>query len=91
MTDYFVIAEGNVERHVHAISQAVSDVLQENNIKPLREEGGSISEWVALDYGNIVIHLFTSELREKYSLEQVWKAGKIVNVPLVSDLPHKKQ
>lgn len=80
MTDYFIIAEGNVDRHVKALLDSVEDVLAKEKLFPLRTEGTKSSDWVVLDYGDFMIHLFTSELREAYSLERVWKAGKIVDV-----------
>ncbi len=83
MTDYFVIAEGTVDRHVQALSQAVYEVLLEQKIKPLRIEGGKEGDWIVLDYGDFMVHLFIPELREKYQLEQVWKAGKVVDVKLL--------
>lgn len=83
MTDYFVIAEGTVDRHVKALSHAVFDcLLEQHHLKPWHTEGEREGDWVVLDYGDIVIHLFIPELREKYSLEQIWKKGKVVDLPL---------
>jgi ribosome-associated protein len=82
MTDYFIIAEGTVDRHVRAISMAIIDQLTENNQHPLHVEGQQIGDWIVLDYGDFVIHLFTPDLREKYSLEQLWKEGKVVDVQI---------
>lgn len=82
MTDYYVIAEGNVDRHVRAISLGIKEELKEKNLHPFHAEGEQDSEWVVLDYGDVVIHLLTSELREKYSLEELWKESKIVDVKI---------
>jgi ribosome-associated protein len=82
MTDYFIIAEGNVERHVQALFGAVYDLLQTQQRKPLHTEGEGMGDWAVLDYGDIVIHFFIPDLREKYRLEQLWKEGRVVDVPL---------
>lgn len=88
MTDYFVIAEGTVDRHVKAISnsivQAVKDVAGE---RPLHMEGEQSGDWVVIDYGNIVIHLFMAGIREKYAIETLWKSGKTIDVEIVVERP----
>jgi ribosome-associated protein len=78
--DFFVIAEGNVSRHVCALSQSIVEMFQEEGLKPIHLEGEHTGDWAVLDYGNIIIHLFTPEMREKYRLEQVWKEGKVVDI-----------
>lgn len=82
MTDYFIIAEGNVDRHVKALGQIVIDFLGDQGIKPLHLEGEKSGDWLVVDYGDIVLHLFIPELREKYSLETLWKEGKIIDLNL---------
>lgn len=82
MTDYFIIAEGTVERHVNALSTASQKALEEFQQKPFRVEGERTGEWVVVDYGDIVIHLFTPEMRERYALEEVWKDSTIVDVEI---------
>jgi ribosome-associated protein len=82
MTDFFVIAEGNVDRHVVALAKEVRAYFQAQGKKPFRTEGERDGDWVVLDYGNLVVHLFIPDLREKYKLEQVWKAGLVVPVTL---------
>lgn len=80
MTDFFIIAEGNINRHIKGIAQTIEDVLRESGHKIMHIEGAKTSDWIVMDYSDIVIHLFTSELREKYSLEQLWKEAKIVDL-----------
>lgn len=82
MTNFFIIAEGTVERHVKALADTVFDFLLEMGRKPIHREGGREGDWVVLDYGDMVIHFFIPEMREKYALEQVWKEGKIVDLQL---------
>lgn len=80
LTDYFIIAEGNVERHVQALSSTIVDELANEGRKPMHIEGAGQGDWIVLDYGDIIIHLLTSDMREKYALEQVWKASKVVDI-----------
>jgi len=82
MTDFFIIAEGTVDRHVRALAGTIEQDLQACKMRPMHVEGLQEGDWVVLDYGNVVIHLFTPELREKYSLEQLWKEGKIIDLQL---------
>lgn len=82
MADYFLIAEGNVERHVKALSYSIKDELAELDLHPLHTEGEKEGDWIVMDYGDFVIHLFTPELREKYTLEQLWKKAKIVDLDI---------
>ena len=80
MTDYFVVAEGTVERHVKALANIVMELFREKNRKPVHTEGEKEGDWIVLDYGDVIIHLFIPDLREKYALEQVWKEGKVVEL-----------
>lgn len=90
MTDYFVIAEGTVDRHVKAISGSIVHALQSGGERPLHVEGDQSGDWVVIDYGNIVVHLFMPELREKYGIENLWKNGKVIDVNIVVERPQGK-
>jgi ribosome-associated protein len=85
MTDYFVIAEGNVDRHVKALSQTLEETLDSLDWRPYHIEGGSTADWIVMDYSDIVIHLMIPELRERYNLEELWKEGKVVDVQIKVD------
>lgn len=87
MTDYFVIAEGTVDRHVRALSLYIVDQLSKHGQHPHHIEGEREGDWVVLDYIDFVIHLFTPDLREKYSLEELWQKGRIVDVKIVTTRP----
>lgn len=79
MTDYFVVAEGGVDRHIQAIAHEVCDVLKKQGISPTRIEGlHDDSGWIVLDYSEILVHIFTHEMRMRYALEEVWKEGSLV-------------
>ncbi len=86
MTDFFVIAEGTSDRHVKAVAQTVSDTMKKMEQAPLHVEGETIGDWVVIDYGDMVIHLFMPGLREKYALENLWHEGKIVDVKIQTSL-----
>lgn len=83
LTDYYVIAEGNIDRHVRAISFAIKDKLREEGLEPFHVEGEQTGDWLVMDYGDIIIHLFMPEVREKYALEELWNEAKIVDVKIV--------
>lgn len=82
LTDYVVIAEGTVDRHVIAIGKAIIDALEAKGEKPAHVEGLIVGDWVVLDYIEIMVHLFMPGLRDKYQLEQLWKEGKILDVQI---------
>lgn len=86
VTDYFLIAEGNIDRHVRALARAIKENLHKKwDRLPLSIEGQSHCEWVVLDYGDLIIHLFTPELRAKYKIEKLWQEGKLVELLLCKE------
>ncbi|ANH78713.1 ribosome silencing factor [Candidatus Chlamydia sanziniae] len=78
LTDYFVFAEGNVAAHVKALAETIIQELKEQSLSPLHVEGLIHSDWVVIDYGFIIIHIFISTVREKYRLEELWKDGSTI-------------
>lgn len=80
ITDFVIIAEGNVDRHVVAIAEAISSVTRESGSPPIHSEGLQSGDWVVLDFLDIMVHIFSPGLREKYQLEQLWRDGKIVDL-----------
>lgn len=89
ITDYVLIAEGNVERHVIALVKTILETLKELGERPAYVEGLDHGDWVVIDYFQIIIYLFIPSLREKYRLEQLWAKGKIIDLDLELD-PEKK-
>ncbi|RIK84628.1 MAG: ribosome silencing factor [Planctomycetota bacterium] len=80
--DYFVIVTGNSRRQLHAISEEIERVLQQQlKDKRMGIEGYEESRWILLDYGNVVIHLFDQETRDFYALEDFWNQAKRVPLP----------
>jgi ribosome-associated protein len=74
LTDVFVIASASNERQVKAIVDAVEETLiKDREARPLRREGKGGNQWVLLDYGDIVVHVFHDEAREYFGLDGLWK------------------
>jgi ribosome-associated protein len=71
-TDYFLVCSGTSERQVQAIADAVQERLRENKSRPLHVEGYNRGQWVLLDYGDLVVHVFQEEPRRYYALERLW-------------------
>ena len=72
ITDVFVIASGTSRRHVRTLAEEVEDSLALGDRKPLRREGKEEGNWVLLDYGDVVVHLFDQETRAYYDIERLW-------------------
>lgn len=87
MTDYMIIAEGSVERHVYAISQAIQEKLKGDGEYPLHVGGEKESDWIVIDYCDFIVHLFIPDLRERYAIEQLWKKSKIIDVAIDKSSP----
>ncbi|HEV2851772.1 MAG TPA: ribosome silencing factor [Thermoanaerobaculia bacterium] len=71
-TDYFMICSGTSERQVQAIADAVQERLREGRVRPLHVEGYNRGQWVLIDYGDLVVHVFQEEPRRHYALERLW-------------------
>ncbi len=82
ITDFVVIAEGNVDRHVVAIATAIEQTLDGMGFKPLHIEGLQTGDWVVLDYLQVMVHLFMPGLRDKYQLEKLWRDARIVDLEI---------
>jgi ribosome-associated protein len=86
--DYFVIATGTSRKQLHAMSEEIDHKLEDDlGDKRMGIEGYRESLWILLDYGSVVIHLFTEETREYYDLEHLWSQAKRVEVPALSGNP----
>ncbi|MBR5286324.1 MAG: ribosome silencing factor [Clostridia bacterium] len=78
LADYFVLATGTSNTHVRALADEVEFKLREElNIEPSHIEGASGNAWTLLDYGCVVIHVFTSQARDFYKLERLWSGNEI--------------
>lgn len=78
VTDYFVICNANSSTQVAAIADSVEDKVQKTlKDKPWHMEGQTNAEWILIDYVNVVVHVFQTELREHYDLESLWGDAEI--------------
>jgi ribosome-associated protein len=80
-TDYFVITSGNNERQVQAISDGIVETLKKAGTPALRIEGYKAAEWILVDYGDFVVHVFDEKARRFYDLERLWRESKRVVLP----------
>jgi ribosome-associated protein len=79
--DYFVICTGANQRQVQAIGDAVALQLKEAGELPNSVEGYTQAEWVLLDYGDLLIHVFSTKARDYYGLERLWRSARTVGIP----------
>lgn len=80
--DYFVILSGESLRQVNAFAQAISEEFSKSGIEPLSQvPAADESGWIVLDYVSVVVHIFSKEMREFYSLERLWADAKKVRIP----------
>jgi ribosome-associated protein len=70
--DWFVIASGTSDRQVRSIADRVEERLKELGVRPLHVEGHAAGQWVLLDYGDFLVHVFLDERRRFYGLERLW-------------------
>jgi ribosome-associated protein len=81
-TEFFVIATGANQRQVQAISDEITEQLKKQlNARANRVEGYISGEWVLLDYGDFIVHVFNTDAREFYDLERLWRDAQKVELP----------
>lgn len=80
-TDFFVITSGTNRRQVQAISDGVVERLKKNGTRAARVEGYQTAEWILVDYGDFVVHVFDEKARRFYDLERLWREAVRVPVP----------
>lgn len=78
LADYFILSTGDVERQLKAMSGDISQTLKGDRVLPLHIEGDAASGWVLMDYGEVVVHLLSPEMRTFYRLEELWKDARVV-------------
>ena len=80
LADYFIIANGTNQNQLQAMRDAADEALYKAGVKVQQIEGNQSSTWILMDYGDIIIHIFSKEDRLFYDLERTWRDGKIVDV-----------
>lgn len=78
LADYFVIANGTNESQVHALVENVEEKLEKSGYTLKQREGYGLGNWVLLDFGDIIIHVFDKDNRLFYDLERIWRDGTVV-------------
>jgi ribosome-associated protein len=76
ITDYMIVTTGRVNRHVGAIAENVAKGLKESGIEAPHVEGFPNCDWVLIDSGDVIVHVFRPEVREFYNLEKMWTSEK---------------
>ena len=80
-TDAFAFMSGGSDRQNRAIAEAVEEKLKETGERPISREGESLGAWILLDYGDFIVHVMDEESRRHYNLEELWKAGRELELP----------
>ncbi len=79
-TDYFLICSGTSNRQVQAICDSVEEQLGQRRWNPTHVEGRGLAEWVLMDYGDFIVHIFTERARLFYDLERLWRTAKRTDI-----------
>ena len=78
----FIICEGTSPMQVGAIADNIRDhLIEEGGIKPYNYDGYRNSQWIVLDYGDTLVHVFIREMRELYNLEELWSDAAVTEIP----------
>lgn len=94
VADYLVIGSAESDRQTRAIADHIDGVLSHSGERPLSIEGTLSGQWVLLDFGDVVAHIFRQDARAHYALERLWSDAKQVKIPEeapVSTVPPKKR
>jgi ribosome-associated protein len=76
IADHMVIASGRSSRHVAAMAEKIAERVKRETGRPVRTEGLPTADWVLIDSGDVIVHLFRPEVRSFYNLERIWGAGE---------------
>jgi len=77
--DYFVIATGHSETHMKALASRVSDAMVEEGLRTAHAEGRTSKTWILLDFGSVVVHIFSKRARRYYALEDLWGDAQVLS------------
>ena len=81
VADFLVLCSGGSDRQVRAIADHIDATLAQQRIHPLSIEGTSTSQWVLMDYGDVIVHIFRTDIRAHYALERLWGDARQVRLP----------
>jgi len=77
LTDYFIICSGTSDRHRKSLADDVQELMENEKLEMLSKEGYRTANWILLDYGYVVVNIFSTEARDKYDLERLWSDGTL--------------
>lgn len=80
IADYFIIANGTSSTHTRSLADELEFRLKEQGLEPRQIQGNNGSNWIILDYSDVVVHIFNKEMREFYNLERLWQDGETVDI-----------
>lgn len=83
--DYFLVCHGTNPRQIQAIGDAIGEELVKIGERPASIEGYENAEWILMDYGDLVVHIFSEKAREYYALERLWRHAKDVAIPVLTE------
>lgn len=89
--DFFIILTASSMRRGKAIADNIQDGLKKNNVFIRNKEGGEDSEWILLDLFDIVVHIFSSRLREFYKLDRLWSDAPLIDFPVEKDAVNQRR
>jgi ribosome-associated protein len=81
VADYLVLGSAESDRQTRAIADHIQGLLSRSGERPLSIEGASSGQWVLLDFGDVVAHIFRQDVRSHYALERLWSDAKEVTIP----------
>ena len=81
IADYLVIGSADSDRQASAIADHIDGILSRSGNKPLSIEGRRSSQWVLMDFGDVIVHIFRQDVREHYALERLWSDAKRIPIP----------
>lgn len=80
-TEFFIITSGTNVRQVQAIADGIEEDLKLIDARPSRVEGYNTAEWILMDYGDFLVHIFEEKARDFYDLERLWRDAKRIHIP----------
>jgi ribosome-associated protein len=85
IADYFVLVSGRSDTQVRAIAEAVEERCRAQGRRPMSIEGSRNGQWILIDYGDVVVHVFYAPVREHYDLERLWARAERCEIPELAD------
>jgi ribosome-associated protein len=85
--EYFLVCSGQSQPQIQAIGEAIEEKLRREGRRVAHREGKSGAEWVLLDYGDFVVHIFSERARQYYDLERLWRSAERMTFPAPSPFP----